>query len=590
MAELLRPDVFVEERQSEIQPIEGVGTTTGAFVGVSEMGPPNDPQLITSWSEFTRKFGSFYTTPSPRAQKEYLAYTVRGFFENGGKRCYVVRVSDGTEVASSNTFQDEDATAEDTLTVSAKTPGEWGDQLSVEITHNPIANTPPSADYVSVTHGTSLALSSVYGLKAGSGIKVADSTNTEYRQVTAISGNTVTLDSALTNDYTAATTTVVSDEFDVKVYRNGVAISGEEWTQLTMTESYSGVSFTNYVEAVINDESFGSDYIAVTDEDTGTTDIYTQHPAETTSPTALTGGDDGITDLDDNDFLTGLDSLAPIDEINTVAIPGENGSTICTGLETFVATTRSDVFAVTAGASGATPTTIASYRRETAGLNFRKLALYYPWVEVRDEAGVGQNAKLYVPPEGHVMGAYTRNDVNFGVYHAPAGYTAQLRGVVGLQTKVSDGQREILNPLSVNCIISKTGPGTIVYGARTLSATPEFKYVNVMRTLLFLEESIADDVGWAVFKPNNEALWQRLRVNISAFLYERWREGFFEGATPSEAYFVEVSENNNPQTSINEGKVIVDIGVAIVKPAEFVVLRFINWDGGRVVEELGLRQ
>jgi len=183
--------------------------------------------------------------------------------------------------------------------------------------------------------------------------------------------------------------------------------------------------------------------------------------------------------------------------------------------------------------------------------------------------------KKLIPPGGYMAGIYARSDVERGVHKAPANET--VRGVVDLQLPIGKGEQDVLNPRGVNCIRAFPGRGIRVWGARTLSSDPSWKYINVRRLFLYLEESIDEGTQWVVFEPNSEILWARVIQTISNFLKGAWKSGALMGLTPEEAFFVKCDRTTMTQDDINNGRLIVLIGVAPVKPAEFVIFRIAQW-------------
>src|SRR5262249_50554802 len=195
-------------------------------------------------------------------------------------------------------------------------------------------------------------------------------------------------------------------------------------------------------------------------------------------------------------------------------------------------------------------------------------ALYYPWIEVFDPA-TGQNR--FMPPSGHVAGLWSRTDTERGVHKAPANEV--VRGAVELQNNITKGEQDLLNPVGVNCLRAFPGRGLRVWGARTLSSDPAWRYINVRRLFNYLEESILLGTQWVVFEPNDERLWGTIRRNIAAFLMEEWRRGALFGSSPDEAFYVKCDRETNPPDVVDRGQVICEIGICPVKPAEFVIFR-----------------
>ena len=215
------------------------------------------------------------------------------------------------------------------------------------------------------------------------------------------------------------------------------------------------------------------------------------------------------------------------------------------------------------------------WRVEQANYDSRFAALYWPWPKVFDPAS-GSN--VFVPPSGHMAGIWGRNDDTRGVHKAPANEV--IRGAIALQTQITKAEHDLLNPVGINCLRSFPGRGIRVWGARTLSSDPSWRYLNIRRFFNYLEESILLGTQWVVFEPNDLALWARIRRTISAFLVNEWRKGALFGATPGEAFYVKCDGETNTAESIDVGQVICEIGVAPVKPAEFVIFRLSQFSGG----------
>ena len=218
---------------------------------------------------------------------------------------------------------------------------------------------------------------------------------------------------------------------------------------------------------------------------------------------------------------------------------------------------------------------IREWRVDKAGYDSKYAALYWPWIKVFDPAS-GQN--IHVPPGGHMAGIWARNDETRGVHKAPANEV--VRGAISLELNCTKAEQEQLNPNGVNCIRAFPGRGIRVWGARTLSSDPAWRYLNIRRLFNYLEKSILTNTDWVVFEPNDPNLWSKIRRTIAAFLVMEWRKGAFFGLTPDEAFYVKCDEETNPAEAIDAGQVLCEIGVAPVKPAEFVIFRLSQFSGG----------
>jgi hypothetical protein len=215
-----------------------------------------------------------------------------------------------------------------------------------------------------------------------------------------------------------------------------------------------------------------------------------------------------------------------------------------------------------------TPQEVHKWRMDTAGYDSSYATLYYPWIQVDDPA---TGRMVHIPPSGHVAGIWAETDNTRGVHKAPA--NAVVRGAVGLAYDTTHGEQQVLNPDGVNCIRRFPGGGIKVWGARTLSANPSWKYINVRRLFNMVEKSIERATQWAVFEPNDEFLWARMRRDISAYLSGVWSGGALFGATAGQAFFVKCDDELNPPESREIGRLIMEIGMAPVFPAEFIIIR-----------------
>ena len=223
-----------------------------------------------------------------------------------------------------------------------------------------------------------------------------------------------------------------------------------------------------------------------------------------------------------------------------------------------------------------TPRQVAKWRRDEAGHNSKYAALYYPWIEIVDAEG----KLLSLPPSGHVAGIYARVDSERGVHKAPANEV--VHGALGVEAQVTPADQDLLNPMGINCIREFPGRGIRVWGARLLSSDPEWRYVNVRRLFNYVEESVREGIQWVVFEPNDAFLWDQVTRDISAFLRSVWRSGALVGTAPEQAFYVKCDEELNPSKVRDAGQLIVEIGLAPVKPAEFVIFRISQWAGGAV--------
>jgi phage tail sheath protein FI len=214
------------------------------------------------------------------------------------------------------------------------------------------------------------------------------------------------------------------------------------------------------------------------------------------------------------------------------------------------------------------PQQARDWRVDETGHDSKYAALYWPWIKIFDPVS---GSPVLIPPSGHVAGVWARNDGTRGVHKAPANEI--LRGTIGVGTVITMGEHDMLNPVGVNCIRSFPGRGTRIWGARTLSSDPAWRYINVRRVFNYVESSLMGGTQWVVFEPNDKDLWQRVIRTIRSFLYRVWLDGALFGENPEQAFYIKCDDETNPSEVIEAGQLICEIGLAVVKPAEFVVFR-----------------
>ena len=288
---------------------------------------------------------------------------------------------------------------------------------------------------------------------------------------------------------------------------------------------------------------------------------------------------------------TGFAGLEAVDEITMLAVPDlmavyEKGIIDAEGLKAVQLAMiahcelMGDRVAILDAPPGLNAQQVKEWRVDKAGYDSKYASLYWPWVKVFDPLS-GQ-AK-FVPPSGHMAGIWARSDDERGVHKAPANEV--VRGAIALEIQVTKGEHDQLNPQGINVIRSFPGRGIRVWGARTLSSDTSWRYLNVRRLFNYVEESILEGTQWVVFEPNDMALWERVKRTVTSFLTLTWRQGALFGATPQEAFYVKCDAETNPPDVIDAGQLVVEIGIAPVKPAEFVIFRIAQFSGGAGVSE-----
>ncbi|GAB4569815.1 MAG: hypothetical protein Kow0047_23160 [Anaerolineae bacterium] len=436
---------------------------------------------------------------------------------------------------------------------------------------------------------TEALLLSTNGIEVGSVLlfvteDVGAATSAEDRVVvTRVVGKRVFFTPALSSAYPDGAA-VTTEDFNLTVYDRDDVVETHE--HLTMENSH----LTDYVESRVNLSATRSRYIRV--QEAPLTADNTP-PALTPQPLRLgaqptTAGDDGQTDAQ-GDYIgsepmqNGFHAFDTVDDINILAAPGITFRPVLLAGMTYCEN-RKDCFFVGEVPQGLhTVTEVLDFKNGTGAyagqqaLNSTFGAIYWPWVRILDPS---TNRPMAMPPSGAVIGSYAATDIRRGVHKAPAGMEdGFLNTVIGIEKVVTMGEHDLLNPQGVNVIRSLPNIGIVIWGARTTSSDPEWRYVNVRRLFLFLEESILKGTQWVVFEPNDPVLWKRIVKNVSAFLRIQWLEGKLVGNKPEEAFFVKCDEETNPPESVDLGRVITVIGVAPSKPAEFVIFRIMQSRG-----------
>ncbi|TXS61049.1 phage tail sheath family protein [Streptomyces sp. me109] len=520
MPSYLSPGVYVEEVASGSRPIEGVGTSVAAFVGLAPSGPLNEPTLVTNWTQYVAAFGEF-------TDGYYLAHSVYGFFNNGGSAAYVVRVGG--------------------------VPGG--------------------------VNGDAAAPAAVAGSAAQAALMPGEPQQLGTFTVSAVAGGSLSVEVADPDGEGPA------ERFRLIVKDGEKAVETFDVTAKKGGRTYVVTQVKERSKLITVQEAAPAAQLVRPDNQT----VALAAPAP--SAPAVRGeerdGHPGPAQyLGDSADRTGFGGLEAVDEVSMVAVPDlmaayqrgaidlEAVKAVQLGLIAHCEL-MGDRVAVIDPPPSLNARQIRVWRQETAGYDSKYAALYYPWIKAFDPA-TGQTRTI--PPSGHVAGIWARNDSERGVHKAPANEV--VRGAVDLELQITRGEQDLLNPIGVNCIRAFPGRGIRVWGARTMSSDPAWRYLNIRRYFNYLEESILIGTQWVVFEPNDHALWARIRRNVSAFLVNEWRNGALFGSRPEEAYYVKCDEETNPPESVDLGRVICEIGIAPVKPAEFVIFRLAQFSSG----------
>jgi hypothetical protein len=365
----------------------------------------------------------------------------------------------------------------------------------------------------------------------------------------------------------------------VKYMGSGQSNIVESWANLSMTPGSNINGVNNYAPDIVNSPFTGSSYIELLDLGSSSTSPA-NNPSDTTSSVHLAGGSDGsqITFQNITTAMTLLDQYP--DQPFVLNVPGlSDVGTV--GTITGYAESRGDLFLVVDPPPGLVPADMVNYVANFAAS--AHAAVYYPQVAIGDPFSPVQGRTRLVPPGGFVVGRYISTDASRGVAKAPAGVGASLLGVYGLERNLTNSDQGVLTQSNVNCLVSIPGSGVVIWGARTLSPYLITRYVPVERTLIYLRIQLIQMTRFAVFEPNDYVLWNQISSILSQFLSSFWHTGGLRGTTDAEAYYVTCDASNNTQTSIQQGIVNVEVGVALQDPAEFIVISIGQWAGGTTV-------
>ena len=616
MAEYLSPGVYVEEFDSGIKAMEGVGTSTAGFVGMAQKGPVKGlPVLITSMADYQRRFGG-YLSERKYGKKRFLPYAVEQFFNNGGSACYVMRVCErddqGNYKAKEACCSISETEGKSFCNLTAADPGQWGNNVNAKFT----LMTKNRTLVIGRTEisGQEKKNTMIYELSDTSAIQEDDIVCLQQSEkkspfffglVEAIDGTKVTI-GRLTEEAKklqfpgggSSESGGGSGESGGGSSESGGG-SGEpvkeeetpnvflylaEWVLTiqddTASEQYEGVSFNPGRSNCADNLLEKSQMIKVkTDKDNLTPGMIEKllgKNEELSFTVSLKGGSDGTIspDIDASmyegdgstpDTRTGLTAFKTLSDVSIMAIPGIVDKTVQSALVSHCEN-MGNRFAILDMPLDAKEVSDLQEFRENVDTGYG--AMYHPWLQCYDALA---KRNVFLPPSGAMAGIYGRTDNTRGVHKAPANEI--VRNCTGLSVRYNEAEQGKLNPKGINLIRALPGQGIRVWGARTCSSDGNWKYINVRRLFIFIEESIRANTNWAVFEPNDEMLWSRVEGTIRVFLTTQWRNGALAGSTADEAFFINIGKSTMTEDDILNGRLICVIGVAPVRPAEFVIFR-----------------
>ena len=466
------PDVYVQDIASGASPIQQASSTIGVMIGATRSGLVGEAQLIGSFTEYIQLYANGLETPF--MENSDLTYAVHGFFTNGGKQLYIIRVASSTAKKALKTL-----TVNAGLDITAKYEGVAGNSISVEIKKN--------EDWVATTNELFDVI-----------VSVGTSDNVIIPEVTI-------------------------DNIVDTINKN---VKAKEW----IVASKNAEVWDELAEEKVT----------------------------------LEGGADGVSDLNDSDYSDALEAISTLDDATFVAIPGQTSSVLNSAILAYC--DEHKLFPLLDMPVGSTVKETKEYRKS---ISANGGALLYPWGYMNDPL---TNTLRLTPCAGHVMGVYSRIIASRGVHKAPAGTEADVKGFVSMEKTLTSSDVSVLNPVGVVCIQPRPNAGIVVWGARALTSDPTMRYVSDVLINYTIKKSLYNGTQFAIFEPNDENLWSRVKATCEALLESMRLDGSLKGEA-SEAYYVTVDSSNNTNSSIANGLLNVEIGYSPVKPAEFIVIK-----------------
>jgi len=630
MPTYLHPGVYLEEIPSGSRPIEGVGTSTAAFVGYTTKGPVSEPTLLFKWSDYEEQFGGIRNL-GKLATGDPMGFSVYNFFQNGGTAAYIVRaiLAGSADTATGFLVNPDDATQ--ILRFTAANPGEWGSALRIRFE----AKTDAPGFYtlrVGVMEGSEFKERERFN-----DLTVADDSAPDYIQSKVNDASTLIsvevqdisqylLGVSISQDLSAVTDFSVLNGMTMTITVDGTArtvtFAAAEFSATSTLADVAGriqtlVRGSVVANAAVHDFSCapdGKQLVLTSGSRLTTSSVVVSGPGDATDAATLlllglaNDGTQRTGQQSLDEMLSGIAGQVSLaggingsepdqdayDDIFALFEKVRDISILCLPGQTWNSTAEQGIIdAAVAHAEKMKSRMVIIDPPQGVELKTEKgvndlgfkpktySVVYYPWAKVANpfynaENNPGVPSTLLVAPSGFAAGMWAKIDGRRGVWKAPAGVETSLLGVAGIQYPVEDGEQDSLNPLGVNCLRRMPGFGPVIWGSRTLAtkADPEWRYVPIRRTAIMIEQSIYNGIQWAVFEPNNHNLWASLRANIGSFMDGLFRAGAFQGEKANDAYFVRCGLGDTmTQGDIDRGQVIVIVGFAPLKPAEFVIVR-----------------
>jgi uncharacterized protein len=610
------PGVYIEEVPSGVRPITGVATSIAGFVGFFSRGPMNEPRRIFSPADFEREYGGL-------RQGSLASYAISQFFLNGGSQAWVVRTAgddptDGPPAAAAIELGDSAATP--VFRVLAITEGEWGENVRVDVDYGTTdPNTTFNLTVSELVNGAVVNTESFRNLTIADGDRryapavVNDGSRLVRLEAIGTPANRPAQTGTVSNVLTALSALDLTGQINIEIGGTAggpVALASAPTTMASLAAALQSAlrgaapAFNRVTVSVVGSSSTGA-FLQVRAGTANPEDIVEltgalaaelglAGAAQQNVQQYVLGGNDagkqvnGVTGQDGalpgaQELIDALPAFDTVDLVNIFCIPDTDqlpdtdagqviasATTYAAGRRAFLIldpphldATRDDI------------PEIEAWLDQNGTLRHPNVAAYFPRPMIADP--LNEFRLRSIPASGTIAGLYARIDGERGVWKAPAGLEAVLRGVQKLEKVMTDNENGVLNPVGMNCLRFFRTAGNVCWGARTLDGADqlasEWKYVPVRRLALFLEESLYRGTQFAVFEPNDEPLWSQIRLNVGAFMQSLFLQGAFQGVTPRQAYFVKCDSETTTQDDINRGIVNIVVGFAPLKPAEFIIVK-----------------
>jgi phage tail sheath protein FI len=584
------PGVYVEEVPSGVRTIVGVATSITAFIGRALRGPVDQPVIINNFGDFEREFGGLWLNNA-------LGYSVSAFFRNGGSQAVVVRLYRPATDAAGTPLPDTAKLDVGGMTLAAASKGAWGAGLRASIDQDvsqeiadALGVAPGDLYNLTVTDRGTADTETHRNVTVVPSIRQVDQILEQNSRLVRWDGDFPSTPPTVTPGPDPVTQAETALDQAKAANADGAAkLTEAQRAQAAAQQELDAANAATPPDQTRINAAQTALQAATTRAGQAQQAASQAQAAEDQARQAL---DAALPPVSNGDLLTateftgpnteadkrGLFALENADLFNLLVIPpytaDDNVDAALMAEAAAYCEKRRAILLVDPPSQWRTPQD-ASAGKAAIGTTSKNAALFFPRVLQPDPLREQRDQEF--APSGAVAGVMARTDATRGVWKAPAGLEANLVGVSNLSVALTDPENGTLNPVAINCVRIRPAVGPVVWGARTLQGddrlASEWKYVPVRRTALFIEESLYRGTQWVVFEPNDEPLWSQIRLNVSVFMHDLFRQGAFQGQTPNDAYLVKVDRETTTQSDINRGIVNILVGFAPLKPAEFVFLR-----------------